>query len=93
MLISSMYFTNSAVFSVDVPVLVNAPVLANVPVTGKVVDGGTMGANEAANVEGIVVKTVGITVWGVVENSLFLDCIKLSNSFFCFFQFFIELKD
>lgn len=56
MLISSMAFTNLVVFYVDVNALVD------VPVTGRVVAGGTVGAKEAANVEGTAVETVGITV-------------------------------
>ena len=56
MLISSMAFINSAVFFVGVPMLVDVPVI------GKEVAGGIVGAKEAANVEGTVVETVGITV-------------------------------
>lgn len=59
--ISSMAFTNSAIFFVDVPI------------TGMVVVGGMVGAKEEANVEGIVVETIGIIVCGVVVNSLCLD--------------------
>ena len=55
MVISSISFTNSTIFSVDVLALVD------VPVTGRVA-GGTVGANEAANVEGTAVETVGIIV-------------------------------
>jgi len=56
MLISSMDFSILAVFYVDVPMLVD------VPVTGRIVAGGTVGANEAANVEGTAVETIGITI-------------------------------
>ena len=56
MVISSMAFTNSAVFSVDVPALVD------VPVAGRVVAGGTVGANVAAKVEGNSIETVVIIV-------------------------------
>ena len=66
MVISSMAFTNSAVFYVDVPTLVD------VPVTRIVVAAGTVHAKEVANVEGINVETVGMTVCEVVGNSLCL---------------------
>lgn len=56
MLIYSMDFTNSAVFSMDVCVLVD------VPVTSKAVVGGTVGAKATTNVEGTTIETVGITV-------------------------------
>ena len=56
MVISSMDFTNSAVFFVEVPALVD------VPVTGRAVACGTLSANEAANVEGTAEETIGIIV-------------------------------
>jgi len=62
--ISSIAFTNSVAFSVDVPTLVDVPVI------GMVVVGGSVGAKEAANVEGIAIETVGMIVYGVVANSL-----------------------
>jgi len=57
-----MAFTNSIVFSIEVPVVVNSVV------TRSVVVGGAVGAKEAANVDGTAVETVGITVCGVVAN-------------------------
>lgn len=67
MVISSMDFTNSAVFSMDVSALVDVLVI------GIAIVGGTVGAKEAANVEGIAVETIGMTVRGVVAKSLYLD--------------------
>lgn len=86
MVISSMAFTNSTVFSMDVSALVD------LPVSGRAIVGGTVGAKEAANVKGTVVEAVGITVWGVVANSLYLNCIKLSSSFSISFSFSFSLR-
>jgi len=62
-----MAFTNSVVFSFDLPAVVDSVV------TSSVVVGEAVGAKEAANVEGTTVITVDIKVAGVVANSLCLD--------------------
>ena len=56
MVIPSMAFPNSTVSFVDVSTLVD------VPATRIAIASGTIGGNEVANVEGIVVDTVGMTV-------------------------------
>jgi len=43
---------------------------------------GAVGGNEAANVEGTTVETVGMTFTEVVAISVCFNWIKLSNSFF-----------
>ena len=62
-----MAFTNSVVFSVEVPAVVDSVV------TGSTVAGGAVGAKEAANVEGAAVVTVGMEAVEVVAISLCLD--------------------
>jgi len=62
-----MAFTNSVVFSVEVPVVVDSVVI------GSDVAGGAVDAKYAANVEGTELETIGITVYGVVANSLCLE--------------------
>ena len=57
-----MAFTNSVVFSIDVPTFVDVLVIGTNAV------GGTIGAKEAANVEVTTVDTIGKTVYGVVAN-------------------------
>ena len=54
-----MALTNSATFSPDVP----ADVVGSV-VAGKVVASGTVGASDAARVEGTPVDTAGMILWG-----------------------------
>lgn len=62
MLISSMAFINSVVFSMEVPILSDTCVPVDVPVTRRVVVGGSVGAKATTNVEGTVLETVEITV-------------------------------
>ena len=57
-----MAFTSSVVFSVDVPAVVDSVVI------GSVVAGGAVGANDAANVEGTAVVTVGMAVSPVLKS-------------------------
>ena len=66
--ISSIDFTSSAIFSVEV-----LATIVDLVIIGSVVVGGVVGANNVANVEGIVVFTVGASVVEVVAMSLFLD--------------------
>ena len=73
MLICSMALIISSVFSDADSVLAGVPIVKVVLVTGSVVIGGSVGAKVVARVEGTVVETMGITVYGVVANSLCLD--------------------
>jgi len=73
--ISSMAFTNSAIFSVE------APAVVDLVVTGSAMVGGAVGDNDDAKVEGTAVVTMGMTAVKVVVNSLYLDRINVSNSF------------
>lgn len=65
--ISSMDCTNSAIFSVEAPAVVDSVV------TGSVMVGASVGAKDAADVEGTTVVTVGMEIVEVVANSLCLD--------------------
>ena len=65
--ISSMAFTSSVIFSVEVPVVVDSIV------TSSAMAGEDVGAKDATSVEGNVVVTMGMVVIEVVENSLCLD--------------------
>lgn len=62
-----MAFTSSIVFIVDVPTAID------LVVNGSVVASGTIGAKDAANVEGTVVVTVGMAVVVGVSRSLCLE--------------------
>ena len=74
--ISSIAWTNFASSSLDVPA-------ADVDSIGTGCDVaiGDVGANEAADVEGIVVETVGMKFTDVVCLSLYFNWNKVSNSF------------
>ena len=63
-----MAFTSSAAFSADVPTAV-----VDLVVIGSGVAGGTVGANDASNVEGTIVDTMGMIVLEVVAMSLCFD--------------------
>jgi len=65
--ISSMAFTNSYIFSVEVLAVIDSVV------NDSVVAGGAVGAKEVANIEGTVVVTVGMAAVEVVAISLCLD--------------------
>ena len=81
MLICSIALTNSSALSVVIHVLVDVPVAEVVPATGNAVTSGIVSAKEDARVEGTTMETIGIIVSRAVDSSLYLDCIKFSNSF------------
>jgi len=66
--ISSITFTSSVVFSVEVPVVVVDSVEID-----SVVAGGAVGANDVAIMEGTAIITMGMEVVEVVARPLFLD--------------------